>query len=138
MELCKTSNFSTFNFLNANDLQFCTHSYSSCVYLLMRFKGSNGKVCKMMTSHFRMTSVTQFRHNIHLIVMGSSCESPANVMRGLKEVQNVFLVNVMQMEDPRWNSGANKCITRLCSGAKLCSLETPVPQLKLQLLILKT
>ena len=31
----------------------CTCSYSSCVYLMMMFKGSNGKVCKMMTSHFR-------------------------------------------------------------------------------------
>ena len=29
------------------------HSYSSCVYCMVRFKGSNGKVCKIMMSHFR-------------------------------------------------------------------------------------
>ena len=40
-------------FINASDLKFCPHSYSSCVYRMMRFKGSNGKLCKMMTSHFR-------------------------------------------------------------------------------------
>ena len=50
---CKTSNFSNFTFIYASDLKFCTRSYSSCVYRTMRFKGSNGKVCKMMTSHFR-------------------------------------------------------------------------------------
>ena len=53
MRLCKTSNFSILTSLNANDLKFCPHSYSSCVYCMMRFKGSNGKVCKMITSHFR-------------------------------------------------------------------------------------
>ena len=53
MGLCKTSNFSIFTFINASDLKFCTHSYSSCVYHMIRFKGSNGKVCKMMMSHFR-------------------------------------------------------------------------------------
>ena len=53
MGLCKTSNFSIFTFINANDLKFCTRPYSSCVYRTRRFKGSNGKVCKMMTSHFR-------------------------------------------------------------------------------------
>ena len=53
MGLCKTSNFSIFTFINGSDLKFCTRSHSSCVYLMMRFKGSNGKVCKMMTSHFR-------------------------------------------------------------------------------------
>ena len=53
MGLCKTSNFSIFTFINARDLKFCTRSYSSCVYRMMRFKSSNGKVCKMMTSHFR-------------------------------------------------------------------------------------
>ena len=53
MGLCKTSNFSIFTFINGSDLKFCTHSYSSCVYRMMRFKGSNGKMCKMMTSHFR-------------------------------------------------------------------------------------
>ena len=56
MGVCETSN-SIFTSMNASDLRFCTRSYSSCVYLMMRFKGSNGKVCKMMTSHFR----TQFR-----------------------------------------------------------------------------
>ena len=53
MGVCETSNVSVFTFINANDLIFCTRSYSSCVYRMMRFKGSNGKVCKMMTSHFR-------------------------------------------------------------------------------------
>ena len=52
MGLCKTSNFSIFTFINANDLKFCPRSYSCCVYLMMRFKGSNGNICKMMTSHF--------------------------------------------------------------------------------------
>ena len=56
MGLCKTSNVSIFTFINANDLKFCTRSYSSCVHRMMRFKGSNGKVCKMMTSHFRDAS----------------------------------------------------------------------------------
>ena len=53
MGLCKTSNFSIFTFINASDLKFCPHSYSNCVYLMMRFKGSNGKIGKMMMSHFR-------------------------------------------------------------------------------------
>ena len=35
------------------DLQFSTRSYSSFIYRMMRFKGSNKKVCKMMTSYFR-------------------------------------------------------------------------------------
>ena len=53
---CKTSNFSIFTFIDASYLKFCTRSYSSCVYRMMRLKGSNGKVCKMMTlqaRHFR-------------------------------------------------------------------------------------
>ena len=54
MGLCKTSLI--FNFIKDNDLKFCTHSYSSCVYRMVRFKGSNGKVCKMMMSHFRTLS----------------------------------------------------------------------------------
>ena len=49
----KFSNFSIFTFINVSDLKFCTRSYSSCVYRMMRFKGLNGKVCKMMTSYFR-------------------------------------------------------------------------------------
>ena len=36
MGLCKTSNFSIFTFINASDLKFCTRSYSSCVYRMMR------------------------------------------------------------------------------------------------------
>ena len=57
MGLCKTSNFSIFTFINASDLKFCTRSYSSCVYRRMRFKVSNGKVGKLMTSHFRTLSL---------------------------------------------------------------------------------
>ena len=53
MGLCKTSNVSIFTFINASDLKFCTRSYSSCVYRMTRYRGLNGKVCKMMTSHFR-------------------------------------------------------------------------------------
>ena len=46
MGLCKTSNvLSIFTFISANDLKFCTRSYSSCVYRMIRFKGLNGKVC---------------------------------------------------------------------------------------------
>ena len=45
--------FTTFTFISANDLKFRPRSYSSCVYLMMRFKGSNGKICKMTMSHFR-------------------------------------------------------------------------------------
>ena len=53
MGLCKTSNVSIFTFTNASDLKFCTRSYSSCINLIMRFKGSNEKNGKMMTTHFR-------------------------------------------------------------------------------------
>ena len=53
MELCKTSYFSIFTFIDASDLKFCIRSYSSCVYRMMRFKGSNGNVCKTITSHVR-------------------------------------------------------------------------------------
>ena len=53
MGLCETSNVSIFTFINASDLNFCPRSYSSGVYLMMRLKGSNGKIGKMMTSHFR-------------------------------------------------------------------------------------
>ena len=38
MGLCKTSNFSIFTFIKDNDLKFCTRSYSSCIYHMMRFK----------------------------------------------------------------------------------------------------
>ena len=47
MGLCTTSNFSIFTFIDGSDLKFCTRSYGSCVYRMMRFKGSNGKGCKM-------------------------------------------------------------------------------------------
>ena len=50
MGLCETSNFSIFTFINASDLKFCPRSYSSCVYRMMKFKGSNGKVCKMIVT----------------------------------------------------------------------------------------
>ena len=49
MGLCKTSNFPIFTFTKDNDLKFRTRSYSSCVYHMMRFKGLDGKVCKIMT-----------------------------------------------------------------------------------------
>ena len=52
MGLCKTSNVAIFTFIIASDLKFCPRSYSCYVYHMMRFKGSNGKICKMMTSHF--------------------------------------------------------------------------------------
>ena len=51
---CKTSNPSIFNFINTSDLKFCKSFYSSCMYCTMRFKGLNGKVCKMMMWHFRI------------------------------------------------------------------------------------
>ena len=50
---CKTSNVFIFTVINASDLKFCPRSYSSCVYHMMRFRGSNENICKMMTSHFR-------------------------------------------------------------------------------------
>ena len=53
MGLCKIPNFSIFTFFTANNLEFCTLSYSSCMYRMVRFKVWNGKVCKMMTSRFR-------------------------------------------------------------------------------------
>ena len=53
MGLCETSIFSIFTFIKDNDLKFCTHSYIDCIYRMMRFKGWNGKVCKMVTSHFQ-------------------------------------------------------------------------------------
>ena len=52
MGLCETSNFSIFTFSSASDLKVCTRSYSNCFCLTMRLYGLNGKVCKMMTSHF--------------------------------------------------------------------------------------
>ena len=52
MGLCETSNFSIFTFSSASDLKFCTRPYSNCFCLTMRFSGLNGKVWKMMTSHF--------------------------------------------------------------------------------------
>ena len=53
MGLCKTSNFSIFTFITVIDLKIRTRSYSSCLYRMMQFlKCLNGKVSKMMTSHF--------------------------------------------------------------------------------------
>ena len=58
---CKTSSFT---FIDASDLKFCARSYScSCVYRMMRFNGSNGKVCKMMTLHFR--TLLLFKNRLH-------------------------------------------------------------------------
>ena len=58
--LCKTSNFSIFTSINASDLKFCPRSYSSCVYHMMRFNGSNGNVWKW----WRHTSVLCCTHYI--------------------------------------------------------------------------
>ena len=52
MGLGETPNVYIFTFINASNLKCCTCSYSSCVYCMTSFKGLNGKVCKMMTSHF--------------------------------------------------------------------------------------
>ena len=52
MGLCKTSNLSIITFINASNLKLFTLSHSICVYHMMRFKGLNGKVCKMMMSKF--------------------------------------------------------------------------------------
>ena len=58
MGLCETSNFSIFTFITASNLKFCTHSYSSFVYRMMRFKGSNGKVWNnnnvTLASHYKL------------------------------------------------------------------------------------
>ena len=63
MELCKTLNVTIFT----SELKFCPRSYSSsCVYLMTRFKSSNGKVCKMMTSHFRTLLLEWWRHTLEL------------------------------------------------------------------------
>ena len=39
-------------FISASDMKVCTRSYSNYFYLMIRFEGLNGKVCKMMTLHF--------------------------------------------------------------------------------------
>ena len=49
MGLCKTSNFSIFTFINASDLNFCTRSYSSCVYCIVSFKVRMEKFAKCHT-----------------------------------------------------------------------------------------
>ena len=46
MGLYITSIFFIFTFIKDNDLTFCTRSYSSCVYRMMRFKGLNEKFAK--------------------------------------------------------------------------------------------
>ena len=59
MGLCKTSNFSIFTFITVIDLKIRTRSYSSCLYRMMQFlKCLNGKVSKMMTSHFGTLSAS--------------------------------------------------------------------------------
>ena len=55
MGLGETSNFSIFT--SVGNLIFCTHSYSNSFYLTTRFLGLNGKVCKMMMSHFSTLSI---------------------------------------------------------------------------------
>ena len=62
MGMSETSNFSIFTFINVSDLNFCTSSYSSCLYSMMKFKGSNGKVCKLITSHF----ISEFQYKKQL------------------------------------------------------------------------
>ena len=47
--LCKTSNFSSFTFINASDLNFCAFSYNSCGDHMASFKCLNGNVCKMVS-----------------------------------------------------------------------------------------
>ena len=77
MGLCKTSIFSISTFINASDLKFCTRSYSSCVY---PGRGSNGKVCKMMTSHFRTLSVfvpLNFDQSVVTLFRGASVAPPS-------------------------------------------------------------
>ena len=64
MGLCKSSNVSIFTFINASDLKFCPRSYSSCVYRMMKFKGSDGKTCKLMTSYFKTIAM---RVHIHAV-----------------------------------------------------------------------
>ena len=80
MGLCKTSNFSIFAFINASDLKFCTRSYSSCVYRMMRFKGSNGKVSKMMTSHFRTLLARGFGANPVALQCNTFCKYQIEVL----------------------------------------------------------
>ena len=60
MGLCKTSNLSIFPFIDAIDLKCWTRSYNSCVYRMMWFKGSSGKVCKMITLHYRTLTAINF------------------------------------------------------------------------------
>ena len=59
MGLCKTSNLSISTFINASDLKYCACFYSSCVYHMMRFKGLNRKVCKVMMSRFRTFDIVK-------------------------------------------------------------------------------
>ena len=70
MGLCETSSFSIFTFINASDLKFYPRSYSSGVYHMMKFKNSNGKICKMMTSHLELCHTT--RTAIALLTIGTS------------------------------------------------------------------
>ena len=73
MGLCKTSNVSIFTFINASDLKFCQRSYSCCAYRMTRFKGSNGKICKIMMSHFgTLLNAGARMRNIKKCVLASS------------------------------------------------------------------
>ena len=59
---CKTSNVFIFTVINASNLKFCPRSYSSCVYLMMRYRGSNKNICKVMMSHFRTLFLMRLYH----------------------------------------------------------------------------
>ena len=73
MGLSKTSNFSIPTIINASDLKYCTHSKLCTVYHTMRFKRSDGKVCKIMTSHFgALLTVRQTRN---------ACEGCSNTVK---------------------------------------------------------
>ena len=65
MGLCETSNFSIFTFIDASGLEFCIRSYSNCVYHMMRFQSSKGKVCKIMRSHFRTDFIQKSEKKCH-------------------------------------------------------------------------
>ena len=63
MGLCETSNFSIFAFSCAGDLKVCTHSYSNCFYLTMRFKVWMEKVAKWWR-HTSALLLKVLHHNV--------------------------------------------------------------------------
>ena len=80
MELCKTSNISIFTFIMLAIWNFA-HVLTAAVYIAWR--GSNEKVCKMMTSHFRIllwlqnsNKFSYFFSWCFLLVNFSSLDSP--------------------------------------------------------------